>query len=555
MTITSISTFQILFRLIVFLINIIGIYLIFLMKKEKVERKIKISFISMVILMFTWVNFASLSRNLPIEKGLIFIRIAWSITPLFFFVIFYFILEFLNKQKSKWVFLKLFFLPISIISIPLVLFTSLVIKDIYFVERTLNILYGRASWWFFATVLVLTAINLYILLNKYFKIKDSIERKKIEYVLIGFLIFFILNGVFNLVLPFFFNIFHLYYLGDYSTIVLISFFAYAIIKKELFGIKIVLTQILVFGLAFLTLIQAIFTPSLEWKIINGAILFFFVFFGIYLVKAVKQEEERTKKAERIAKREKRLREDSEKLIVEIKRLNEAKTQFVLATQHHLRTPLTSMKGYLELIFEGTYGKVPKKVNDVLRRFRASTDRLVRMVNEFLDISQFQMGKGVVFLKPGVSIEPILREMKEELMFQAKDKGISLIVYKPKKPLPFIKADIEKLKAAFFNIADNAVKYTRKGSVKIRAEVTNSKIRVSIKDTGMGISEKERGTLFRRLFERGEGARQAFSTGKGIGLYLSYQIVKAHNGNLLVESEGKEKGSTFIIELPIDKEGQ
>ncbi|MDD4467059.1 MAG: ATP-binding protein [Candidatus Paceibacterota bacterium] len=554
MTITSLSTFQILFRLIVFLINIIGIYLIISVGKQKTDRRISYSFISMVILMFTWVNFASLSRNIPIDKGIIFIRIAWSITPLFFFVVFYFILEFLKEEKKKYNFIKSVFFLFSIVSIPLVFFTSLVIEDIYFVNTTLNIVYGPASWGFFFLVLLFTFTNIYVLFKRYFKIESITERKKVEYVLVGFLFFFIANGIFNLILPFFFKIFHLYYLGDYSTIILLSFFAYAIVKKELFGIKVVLSQILVVILALLILIQAIFTPSLEWKIINGAMFVFFIFFGIYLIKAIKKEEERTKKAEEVAKEEKRLREKSEELIKDFERLSDAKNQFIMATQHHLRTPLTSMRGYLDLIGGGSFGKVPKKLKAVLERFEASTVRLVRMVNEFLDISQFQLGKEVVFLRPKGKIEPILKEMKEELKFQADDKGIRLKIEKPKTPLPLIKADIEKLKAAFFNIADNAIKYTQKGRVEITTEVLDSKLRVYVKDTGIGLSKEEQETLFTKLFERGTEAKKAFSTGRGIGLYLSYQIVKAHNGKLWAESEGKGKGSTFIFELPIDKEG-
>jgi signal transduction histidine kinase len=116
-------------------------------------------------------------------------------------------------------------------------------------------------------------------------------------------------------------------------------------------------------------------------------------------------------------------------------------------------------------------------------------------------------------------------------------------------LPTIKADQEKLKVALANIIDNAVKYTSKGGVLVKTETADSKVLISVKDTGMGIPKEEQKYLFDRTFERGKGAKQANATGKGIGLYITYHIIKAHDGKIWVESEGKGKGATFYIELP------
>ncbi len=233
---------------------------------------------------------------------------------------------------------------------------------------------------------------------------------------------------------------------------------------------------------------------------------------------------------------------------ELKRLDEAKTQFMLATQHHLRTPLTSMIGYIDLLLTGTFGNIPKKIKDVLFKFQSSTSRLGRTVNEFLDISQFQLGREVITLEPNVDILPILKEMEEEIGFEAKNKGIYFKVKKSK--IPLITADANKLKIAFFNIADNAIKYTPKGGVNIETKTIDDKIQIIFKDTGMGLNEEDKEKLFSRLFERGAQAQKVFATGRGIGLYLSSQIIKAHGGKLWADSEGRGKGSTFYIELPL-----
>jgi signal transduction histidine kinase len=173
-----------------------------------------------------------------------------------------------------------------------------------------------------------------------------------------------------------------------------------------------------------------------------------------------------------------------------------------------------------------------------------------MVNEFLDITQFQLGGDVVSLKPGTQVDSIIEEIVKELEFETNKKGIYLKFEKPKEKYP-IQADQQKLKAALFNLFDNAVKYTQKGGVTIKMENLDKNVKITVKDTGIGISPEGLTNMFNKTFERGERARKEFVTGRGVGLYISNQIIKAHNGKLWAESEGEGKGSTFHIELPIE----
>jgi signal transduction histidine kinase len=234
---------------------------------------------------------------------------------------------------------------------------------------------------------------------------------------------------------------------------------------------------------------------------------------------------------------------------ELQRLDKAKSQFMMATQHHLRTPLTSMRGYLDLLFGGSYGKIPPKIKDILKKFESSTKNEIKIVNEFLDISKFQMGKKVVVLKEGVDLEPILKEAVEDVELEARSKGIYL-----KKDIsgkiPKIKADEQRLKVAIYNIVDNAVKYTDQGGIEVKLVKIDGKVRIIVKDTGTGIPEEQKSKLFSKLFERGERAQKLFATGKGIGLYITAKIIQEHNGKVWAESGGKGKGSTFYIELPV-----
>ena len=146
--------------------------------------------------------------------------------------------------------------------------------------------------------------------------------------------------------------------------------------------------------------------------------------------------------------------------------------------------------------------------------------------------------------------PILKSIIAEVKLEAKEKKLYLRMEKPEEEIPEIKADASKLEVALTNLIDNAVKYTAKGGVKIKVERPDSKIRIIIKDTGMGMAKEDIEKLFSKTFERGEEAKKMFGSGKGIGLYLSYNIIKSHNGKLWAESDGPGKGSSFIVELPV-----
>jgi len=233
---------------------------------------------------------------------------------------------------------------------------------------------------------------------------------------------------------------------------------------------------------------------------------------------------------------------------DLKDLSEAKNQFILATQHHLRTPLTIMKGYASMLIEGDYGKLNKKAKEKLVFFSESTQKLINLVNEFLDISQFQVGKKVLKIEK-VNVEKLIKEIIEEFEMEAKNKDIYLRLKKSNR-ISTIKADYAKLKEAIYNIIDNGIKYTEKGGITISLEMENKKLKIIIKDTGIGIGKKEINSLFEKTFERSKEAQKLYTLGRGIGLYISSNIIKAHNGKIQAESSGENSGSTFYVELPV-----
>lgn len=236
---------------------------------------------------------------------------------------------------------------------------------------------------------------------------------------------------------------------------------------------------------------------------------------------------------------------------ELQELDKVKNQFLSMTQHDLRTPLTAISGYSELLLNGTFGKLTKKTVEVIKKIEDITQNMKNKANSFLDVAQFQLGKGAVSLKPGIELTPMLNEIISELTFKAEKNNIYLKMENPVGDFK-LNADREKLKAALFNVVDNSVKYTPKGGVTVHVEDQGSTVKIVIKDTGIGVPAEKIKTLFDTKFERSEQAIK-MAKGKGIGLYLSSQIIKYHNGKIWVESEGEGKGSIFYIELPLNND--
>lgn len=237
---------------------------------------------------------------------------------------------------------------------------------------------------------------------------------------------------------------------------------------------------------------------------------------------------------------------------ELKHLDENKTDFMLITQHHLRTPLSVNNGFLDLMLGGTFGKIPPKIKDVILRLSESTQKEIDVVNELLDVSSYQIGKDMIHLDHPIDFEALMNETLKDLTAEAESHNIYL-KYEKQGDIPKIPADRMKLKLVLTNVIDNCIKYTAKGGVTVNMEVKNDKLLISVTDTGIGLSDEVIQNLFKQSFHRGEQAKKLFAVGKGLGLFLSGKIVEGHHGKIWAESRGDGKGSVFYIELPVKQE--
>lgn len=404
-----------------------------------------------------------------------------------------------------------------------------------------GVLYHFFLLWFFG-------LSLYCwrLLFKAARRGEELKRVQARYILAGTLVGF-LGGSTN---------YFLWYdipvppYGNGLVVFYIILTAIAVIRYHLFEVRLILTEMMVGTMGIILAILPFLMPTAGLKILTAISFFLFCVFGYYLVRATQEESKRREEAEIIAYEERALREQAESLAADLKRLDETKTQFMLSTQHHLRSPLTVVQGYLSMINEEAYGKVNAKVKEKIRASLDANQKMIKIVNDFLDVAKYQMGKGGA-LKEESDFVQMLREIVADLYGEAETKKIFLKFEEPEKPLPKIMADYQRLKEAFYNIIDNAIKYTQAGGVTVRITADDGKLLITISDTGIGMEASEKEGLFQRTFERGKKAKEVHVTGKGIGLYLAAQMIMSHKGMIRVESEGRDKGTSFHIELPIE----
>ena len=453
---------------------------------------------------------------------------------------FHFVITFLSLDQVK---KKLLFFGYTLSFTFLILnFTPLFVKN---VEPALSFPYWPKpgiAFHFFHLMFVSYAFYFWYLLAKTYQKSKGIQKVQIKYILTGSLVGFIGGATnhflwYNILIPPF---------GNFAPALGFLLVGYAVLKHHLMNIRVIATELFT-GLIIVTvLIYTVFSPSFQEFLIRGSVFLIVMIFGIFLIRGTLKEIE---SLERIAIQERALRQRSEKLVREFERLDRAKTQFLLATQHHLRTPLSIMKNYASMLLEGTYGKLGEIVKHPLSGIYVSIERLIKVVNEFLDVAQLQLGKGVLKKAKTDMINYLKKEIIEELLPSAKEKGLYLKLEPSKEKIPEIMIDQTKMKTAIYNVVDNGLKYTQKGGVTIKLQIVNGKLQIVVKDTGIGIKKEEIAELFERTFERGKEAEKLYTTGRGIGLYISKNFIEAHQGKIWAESEGKGKGSTFYIELP------
>ena len=230
----------------------------------------------------------------------------------------------------------------------------------------------------------------------------------------------------------------------------------------------------------------------------------------------------------------------------LKGLDKLKTEFLSLASHQLRSPLTAIKGYASMLTEGSFGKMDEKQDVAVKRIYTSAQGLVSIVEDLLNVSKIEQG-GMKYEFMTTELSKSVTDLYNEMKIPAESKGLELTLDIPPYEKFIVNADPTKLKQVFLNLTDNSIKYTPKGFVKLSLRHEGSNIVFAVSDNGVGISPETMGKLFGK-FNRGEGGKLN-TGGSGLGLYLAREIARVHKGDIVIESEGLGKGSTFKVVIP------
>lgn len=233
----------------------------------------------------------------------------------------------------------------------------------------------------------------------------------------------------------------------------------------------------------------------------------------------------------------------------LQQLDEAKDEFVSMASHQLRTPLTSVKGYLSMVLEGDAGPLNPTQKKLLEEAYGSSQRMVYLVSDFLNVSRIKTGKFMLEYAE-TNLADIIGEEIDQLRATAKAKNISF-AYDAPHSFPSARFDENKIRQVIMNLSDNAIYYSKPGGT-VTAELfaKGDQITFRVKDTGIGVPATEQRDLFEKFY-RASNARKVRPDGTGIGLFMIKKVIVAHGGTIIFKStEGK--GSTFGFTLPMRK---
>lgn len=403
---------------------------------------------------------------------------------------------------------------------------------------------GEAYTYYYYFVGVIFSIWIFILGVKRWLAARGDHRKLITLLISGievFLFSFFFTGFLSSYLSELYSVseYGLEFYGVFSVVIFFGLLAFLVVKYKIFNIKLFAGQALVVGLVILVGAQFAFIRTPINRVLNSITVILLMVFGRMLAVSVRQE---------IAQRERfeKLTEELKVANLRLQELDKQKTEFLSIAAHQLRTPLSIINGYVELIEDGAYGKVSKDLRVILENIDQSNGHLIKLVNDFLDISRLEQGRTKYCFAEG-NLTELVDGIVKELSLKAEDKKLKLEYHPGAKAIKLV-MDEEKIRHAAYNFTDNALKYTPEGTVKVKIVLEDGGVAFRVQDTGMGFDKVDQANFFQKFY-RGSNTKDTGIDGTGLGLFVCAKFIEAHGGRVWAKSPGIGKGSEFGFWLP------
>lgn len=321
--------------------------------------------------------------------------------------------------------------------------------------------------------------------------------------------------------------------GFFPIIIFIILLSDAVVSYKIFNIKLLSIKILVFGLSFFIGAQFFFIKVPINFVLNGVTFIASIIFGYFLIESVKREIEQ--------------KEELAKLNVDLQALIKQRESLVHLVTHKVKGSFTRSKYIFAGILDGSFGPITPEIKKYAEQGLESDDAGINTVDLVLNVANMQKGVIKYEMKPVNFREIVLNTMSEKKV-PAEKKGLELLREIKDNDDYSMSGDAFWLKEAVNNLLENSLKYTKQGKITVGLVRENGKIKLSVKDTGVGITEEDKKNLFTEG-GRGKESVKVNVDSTGYGLYTVKLIIEAHGGRVWAESEGPNKGSTFYIELP------
>lgn len=373
------------------------------------------------------------------------------------------------------------------------------------------------------------------------------HKSNVKYLLIGYFISSNVAFVTNLILPWG-GIFVFNWVGQFFTIVMVSFTTYSVLKFNLMSMKFFAVEVGVTLLLIITFSQILFADSGRNILVSSIVFFISLITGGYLIILSRNERKSLEHTMLLNTKIKKINEELENANLKLTSLDILKSEFISLASHQLRSPLTVIKGYASTLTDGVVGEMNEKQQEIVRHIYTSAQGLASVVEDFLNVTKIEQG-GMKYVFEPTNIQALVENVVNGMKITAEDKGLVFTTSVDIKEDCFVNADTLKLQQVFINLIDNSIKYTKEGFITIfLTKNENEKtVTFTVSDSGVGLSDEMKKKLFTK-FGRGEAA-VLNSGGTGLGLYLAYNIVIAHGGEIIVASGGEDRGSTFSVTLP------